>query len=237
MVAGCLAGSGYFMGPQLHRAVESNPKGFFESRPVNRINDALIRPLVVSRLPLVGRWTHPARLGRTHMWLARLPVGAAELTCTDGLRHRMKSLVEHQPFAFKDPRFSYTLPQWRPVLGDAVFVCVFRQPGATARSLLKEMTRPRYAGIAFDEAAALELYACMYEHILRVHRHEGAWLFLHFDQVIDGDGLQRLGRFLDAEVDRTFPESRLRRSEAGACDDARANDAYAALCELAGVTP
>jgi len=171
------------------------------------------------------------------MWLARLPLGTPELDCTSRQQAKMRSLVEHQPFAFKDPRFSYTLPQWRPMLGDAAFVCVFRQPTATARSLLKELTRPRYAGLDFDEEAAFELYACMYEHILRAHRNKGDWLFLHFDQVIDGDGLERLGRFLDADVDRTFPESRLRRSAAGTCDAPRANEAYAALCELAGVAP
>lgn len=237
MVAGCLASCGYFMGPHLHRATESNPKGFFESRAVNRLNDALIRPVVPTRPPLFGRWTHPRRLGRTHMWLARLPIDAAALSCSDRQRAKMRALVAHRPIAFKDPRFSYTLPLWRPVLGDAAFVCVFRQPAATARSLRKELTRPRYAGLELDDEAALDLYACMYEPILRVHRHDGDWLFLHFDQVIEGDGLERLGRFLEADVDRTFPEARLRRSPAGACEAPRANEAYAELCDLAGVSP
>lgn len=173
MVAGCLAGCGYYMGPQLHRATEGNPKGYFESRPINRINDAIIRGAVATRPPIVGRWTHPKRLGRTHMWLAQLPVEGLDLKCGNDQLEKMKSLIEHQPFAFKDSRFSYTLPLWQPVLGDAALVCVFRHPIATARSLLKETSRPRYAGLELDERIALDIYACMYEHILTVHRHRG----------------------------------------------------------------
>lgn len=237
MVAGCLAGCGYYMGPQLHRATEGNPKGYFESRAINRINDAIIRRAVATRPPIVGRWTHPKRLGRTHMWLAQLPVEGLDLQCGQDQLEKMKSLIEHQPFAFKDPRFSYTVPLWQPILGDAAFVCVFRHPVATARSLLKETSRPRYAGLELDERIALDIYACMYEHILTVHRHRGDWLFLQFDQVLQGNGLERLSRFLEADVDRTFPESALRRSAEGACDAPRAMKTYTTLCALAGVSP
>jgi len=223
------------MGPRLHRPTASNPKGFFESRPINRLNDAIIRRVVPTRPPIIGRWTHPQRLGRTHMWLASLEHPAPELTCTEHQRKKMTAFVSRQPFAFKDPRFSYTLPVWRPVLGNAAFICVFRHPGATARSILKELQRPRYAGLTLTEETVLELYATMYEHILNKHRYHGDWLFLHFDQVIDHDGLERLSDFLDADVDTTFPESTLRRSQVGECRSNRALAVYTELCALAGV--
>lgn len=236
MVAGCLSGSGYHMGPHLHRATEGNQKGFFESPPINRINDTIIRPAVPTRPPIVGRWTHPSRLGRTHMWLAQVPVGTS-FQSSERIRSRMRRHVTRQPYCFKDPRFSYTLPLWRCVLDDTVFVCVFRHPVATARSIVKETSRARYAGLNLDVSAALGIYTCMYEHILTEHRSEGDWLFLHFDQVLQGDGLERLSRFLEANVDRTFPESTLRHSTEGACDAPRAMQAYTTLCELAGFSP
>ena len=50
----------------------------------------------------------------------------------------MAALTSRQPFAFKDPRFSYTLRAWEPHIADAVRICVFRQPAETANSILRQ---------------------------------------------------------------------------------------------------
>ena len=44
MAAGILARAGYFMGAELWPADIGNPKGYFEDREVNKINDELIAP-------------------------------------------------------------------------------------------------------------------------------------------------------------------------------------------------
>lgn len=236
MVAGALAEAGYFMGKRLHRPRSANPKGFFESPQINRTNDALLRQVVPHRSLFVGHWLHPERLGRYHMWLARVPLDTV-IPCSDGLHARMRKFVRLTPYCFKDPRFSYTLPAWRPILGDAVFVCVFRDPAVTAQSIVKECDSPRYRGLPMTAEWAFDTFTLMYRHILNVHRHDGQWLFLHYDQVLAGDGLARLAEHLDADVDQEFPDKSLRRSEPRVTPPSAAAEVYAALCELAEYQP
>lgn len=232
MVAGALAGAGYFMGRRLHRPREANPKGFFESPQVNRTNDALLRQVVPSRPPLLQRWLYRHRLCRRHMWLASVPVGTYIPPIARQVA-RIRRLVQHEPYCFKDPRFCYTLGVWRPFIAGAVFVCVFREPAATVASIVKEVRTPRYHRLPMNAAVAFEIYTLMYRHVLEVHRHTGDWLFLHFNQVLQGDGLDRLAGHLEAEVDRGFPEAALRRSQPGEPVPPETQQVYEELCKLA----
>lgn len=236
MVAGLLAKSGYDMGKRLHRPVESNPKGFFESPGINRINDALIRGVVGHRPLLLGRWLRPRALGRTHMWMARVPLGA-KIAASKRLGMRIGRTIPDRPFCFKDPRFSYTLHVWRPYLRDAVFVCVFRDPAVTVDSLLRECRRPRYRGIEMDAAVGFEIVTLMYRHILELHSCSGAWLFLHYEQVLGGEGIELLERHLGAPVDRGFPEASLRRSKPVGSSPRGALEVYQTLCDRANYVP
>jgi hypothetical protein len=73
----------------------------------------------------------------------------------------------------------------------------------------------------------------MYRHILDVHRHEGAWLFLHYNQVLSGEGLERLEDFVDAPVDRSFPDPSLNRSFSDDLVPEEVARVYQHLCEIA----
>jgi hypothetical protein len=147
-------------------------------------------------------------------------------------------VVTHEPFCYKDPRFSYTLPVWRPFLHNTVFVCIFRDPMATAASIVKECaSMPYMAGLAMTLEIAAEVWTVMYEHILRRHAAQGEWLFLHYEQVLTGDGLDALERCLQCRVDRDFPEKRLRRSQANQPAPENAQRTYDELCQRAGFRP
>ncbi|MBI4718794.1 MAG: hypothetical protein HY763_13385 [Planctomycetes bacterium] len=232
MVAGLLASCGYFMGGRLHRPRDANPKGFFEAARINRINDALIRQVVPAQWPLLGRWFQRDRPGRTQMWLARVPVGT-QLPAPPALLRRISALVRNPPFCFKDPRFSYTLPVWRPLLGDAAYICVFREPSPTAESMIKEGRDPHHRNMDVDEELAFGVYTLMYEHIVEVHRETGSWLFLHYDQVLRGNGVDRLETFIEAKVNRGFPDASLKRSASDRQAPEAALNVYARLCALA----
>lgn len=234
MVAGSIAKAGYFMGNNLHPGMKSNPKGFFEDREINSVNEDILAPLVPRRPPVLGRWICRARPIQWQRWLARVPL-TANIQAPADIRSRIKVALEREPFCFKDPRFSFTLPVWRPFLRNTVFICVFRDPASTVHSILKECTSRSYLrNLSIDFDQALDVWALSYEHILESRVNESEWLFLHFDQVLEGDGLIRLESFTGAKADHSFPDPALRRSNSNISVTPSAWRTYQRLCELAG---
>lgn len=238
MVAGALAGSGYYMGNNLYPARDGNPKGFFEDSEINMINEELIGQVINKRPPsIVGKWFLRDRPRRGQLWLARVPVDT-KIPTPPGIVERIKRATEKQPYCFKDPRFSYTLPNWKPFLEKVVFICVFRDPIITAKSILKECQNTPYLQdlkITFEQA--LQVWLLIYQHILQIHRNEGEWLFLQYDQVLFKDGLDRLEAFTQAKVDRSFPEAALKRTIRSGTVNSEIQSVYAMLCNFADVKP
>jgi hypothetical protein len=237
MVAGVLSCAGYYMGETLLPPTPSNPKGYYESVEIEAINEYLLRR-VVPRRPrgFFGRF-FGHRPNRDQRWLARVPVGK-KIPCLPKIADRIQRQTRNQPFCFKDPRFSYTLPAWRPFLQDTVFVCVFREPMATADSILKNWRdEPYLQSLAINFDGALRVWELMYRHILEIHRREGDWLFLHFNQVLTGEGIDRLEQLTGAKADRSFPDATLSRSVSERPAPASAQIVYGQLCKLAGYAP
>ena len=235
LTAGLLASAGYWMGARLARPNPSNPKGFFEDREVNGINEELLRPVTPWRPPVLRHL-----LFRSQRWLARVPleVEIGPDAVTPRLARRMRGVVRQRPLCFKDPRFCYTLEAWRPLLPDAVYVCVFREPSHTAASMLRECRERIYLStLRLDRARALEVWRLMYLHVLRRHSRRGRWLFLHYDQVLRGDGFERLAEHTGAPVDASFPELELQRSRCADPVPAELEDLYRELCARAGYDP
>lgn len=222
MVAGTLARVGYFMGEQLYEPRSSNPKGFYEDVEVNAINEAILASVTPWMPPhfrpgrlytLLRRVLFPGKPGAGERWLARIPPDVS-LGSTPEIDARIQRLVQNKVYCLKDPRFCYTLPLWRPWLKQTRFVCVFRDPTVTAASMLQELrTVPKLAPLKLTYADCLEIWRLMYGHVLDTHCCQGEWLFLHYDQVLDGTALDRLGAFLEVTPDRTFPDPALQRTQ------------------------
>jgi hypothetical protein len=224
------------MGQNLIPAYDANPKGFFEDVEVNMINEDILAPLTRERMVLLGREMFRWRPIRGQRWLAHVPL-RTRIPCPTGIASRIEAVTRRIPYCFKDPRFCYTLPAWRPFLNNAVFVCVFRDPSTTAASILKECRDASYLRtLSMNFSRAIKIWSDMYLHVLRIHRREGDWLFLHYDQAAQGDGLGRLERFVGAPVDAGFPETGLRRSfpAEGFRVPKRAWRIYQELCNAAG---
>lgn len=233
MVAGTLAKTGYFMGHRLIEPREANPKGFFEDWEINAINEALLAPVVPKRPVVLGKERCRYRPLEGQRWLAALPLHT-HITCPVKIREAINAATSVAPYCFKDPRFCYTLPAWRPFLRDTAFVCIFRSPAVTAASILKECRDAAYLhNLDMTFYRAVDLWTQMYTHVLRVHRLEGEWLFLHYNQLLFGNGLDRLEEFLNAPVDRSFPEKTLSRSLSCSRVPRRTWQVYRQLCELA----
>ena len=237
MAAGILASTGYFMGEELWPANIGNPKGSFEDREVNKINDELIAPgapkkppsglrkLLLGDIPMLGHYQH---------WVAVLGPDVS-IVCPPAMSERIAAATARQPFCFKDPRFSYSLSAWRPYIGDALLLCVFRDPSVTASSIVRECKRADHMrGTEVDERWALKVWEAMYRYVLEVHYPQGGdWLFVHYGQLLDHSADAELERRLGVKVDRGFAVAELNRSRAGAVVSRRMARLYQLLCGLA----
>lgn len=129
MTGGLFSESGYFFGNNLIPARNANPKGFYEDREINDLNEQILDTYLPKRprIRFFGRYIYRDRLFHSQKWLARVPLDV-NLSLPDITKERIEELVAKEPFCFKDPRFSYTYEQWRPLLKNAVNICVFRHP-------------------------------------------------------------------------------------------------------------
>jgi hypothetical protein len=234
MLAGMLHAAGYHMGEELLPPTSSNPHGYFEDRAINEINeDLLVQVQPVRPSGARGR-LYPWRLSYGHHWLAVLDVDVA-VQPSEHTMARMRELASERPFCFKDPRFCYTLDAWRPVLGDAAFLCVFREPGRTATSMITDSRNQAYlSNLAVSRRRALRVWTAMYQHVLEKHSQNGRWMFVHYDQIIDGSATSQIESFVDAEVDPEFVDARLNRSRGSERVPRRTSQIYERLCTLAG---
>ena len=140
MIASLLCGCGLDLGPQddMLRPAPNNPEGFWESRSFLRLNDALLKAHG-------GTWDCPPRLDA---------VDWTNEPSLHPLRVRARKLLDRfagcEPWGWKDPRNSLTLPFWRTLLPEMkVLICV-RDPLAVAESL--------WVRSGISRAAALRLW-------------------------------------------------------------------------------
>jgi hypothetical protein len=228
-----LSKAGYFMGDRLIAPREANPKGFFEDWDINGINETLLAPVVPKRSKILGRECFRYRPVEGQRWLASLPLRTA-IHYSDDIAEKIREVTVREPYCFKDPRFCYTLPAWKPFLKNVGFVCVFRAPAITAASILKECREAPYLRtLEMTFSRTLKVWTSMYLHVLKIHRHKGDWLFLHYDQLLHSVGQKRLETFLGARVDSSFPEVSLSRSFSAQRVSVKTWRVYKELCDLA----
>jgi len=236
MVAGLLAQSGYFMGNKLDAYYgDTNPKGFFEDPDINAINERILSPITPRRPrePL-GRILFPRRSVAWSQWLTYVSPQTVIPRPPQDIIEWIKTYTSIRPFCFKDPRFSYTLSTWREQAPDARFICVFREPSRTARSMVKEARAADYLRhFKLDYTGALQVWAGMYRRILDEHARQGEWLFVHYDQAMSGEAFSRLEDFTGVSVDRSFPDRSLSRSPALGEVGPAVRATYRRLCERA----
>jgi hypothetical protein len=235
MVGGLFHGAGAYMGPDLLPPLRGNPKGLFESSAISQANESCfahaVRVRPTSNLGKVLFWP---RLAPGQLWLAELTLGTKVRDPAQRTREEIERWTSHQPFAFKDPRFCYSLDAWRPWLEDCVFVCVFREPGRTADSILRECREERYLrNVRMTRDRALRVWERMYEWVLRRHAGRGEWVFVHYDQVVNGVGVKRLAEAMDANLDADFAERGLSRASAYGDVPTSARTLYEELCDRA----
>jgi hypothetical protein len=230
-VAGCLAKAGYHMGHTVMPPRLSNPDGMFEDFDVRKVNEEILA-LVTPQRPLNARGSSVP--GQWQRWLASIALDTP-LRSTPKIIKRIQDLVKPKPYCFKDPRLCYSLPIWQPFLADARFICVFRHPAITAASILRYAREVDFMldlDISVDRA--LEAWRLLNLHVLDKHRHQGDWLFLHWQQVFSEPGRARIKEFTEAPVDENFPKPERQRTFDVFGVPQNVKSVYDKLCELAG---
>jgi len=227
LLAGLFRYSGLFMGDsEPYKARAANPLGFFEDREVNAINEALLAPLT------------PAPLGEGQRWLAALSL-SRRVDVTPELRRRIRVLLTRSPFCLKDPRFCYTLGAWINELHpsereQAQCLCIFRHPSVVVSSVLEELSSAPYLkGLSLSVEQILAAWEAQYRSVLERQRGLGRWLFIHYEELFEPQGLARLQAFTDLDPDGGLVQPSLRRSRAEVEASAGALEVYRMLEDLA----
>jgi len=191
----------------------SNARGYYEDEVVNTINNILLRQMtgtaILDVLPefLLRRvekrfpWTH--RDTRS-LWLAR-PTRPWRWRTGYELAHLMGRICAHQPFCLKDPRFSFTLPLWQPYLPNGTrFLAVFRDPELTVQSMMRDAKSLYDPPLALTEDWAFDHWRLAYSNIITMRKSSARaddWLFINFDDVLDGSAFPAIETFADCHVD------------------------------------
>lgn len=220
MVAGLFRKSGFFSGGKHHPARESNPLGFYEAPAINQLNEQMLLPC------LPGCYRSGAlRYGcdsprRTHTWLARLPQELLPRANSEQ-KAAIRNFTSEDRFCYKDTRFCYTIHEWLAESPDAKVICVFRNPSDVVASMLKEChTQPYLYDFSISVNQALEVWLCMYKHVIYNHYNPANWLITSYESVLTGKARERLESFTQTGLDFTFPVTSLNRS----CGDYSVND-------------
>jgi hypothetical protein len=231
LVAELVASAGHHMGRRLIKASKVNPRGFFEDLHTVLVNEQILAAYTED--PPRSRFTpgliYQRPLKDMQRWLA-VPPPDATIQGLPHLEPKMRSTIVRAPWCRKDPRFCHTLPVWGQLFGDAVRICVFREPGRTANSMI---ALARLQGVDLTFGGALEVWAAAYTKVLRHHRYQGEWVFVHYDQVLDGAAVPRLERAVGASLDGSVADAALRRSAADGGLPAAVAEIYQELCDTA----
>jgi len=242
LMGGILHQAGYFMGDDLYPPRDSNPQGFFENAIINGINERILAGfdhyLENPVHPEYDKYWSPFRPGEGHRWLGYYPP-AIDISSSEAARgDAMKQALSRPDFAYKDPRFNYTLSAWMPHLpGDTLFICLFREPGITVGSVLKECEAAGYlSDFALTGELAENLWYNSYSHLLKKLEtiDPGRFIFVHFRQLLNGACLPFLAQRLGVSLSPDFIAPELDRTRT-TCPVTSATDGiYRQLCLLAG---
>lgn len=219
MTAGLFASGGHYMGDHINKPNDTNPKGQFEDAEINQVNEAILERVVNSRPKgWLGNMLFPGRPGHSQRWLSLLKKPIQSAIISQETMARIQRFAGKEPFCYKDPRFSYTLPVWRPYLQNTRYIVVFRHPAATVNSILRQKQKVAHLkGFTLSKKYLFRVWCSMYHHILEVilpGMDEHDYLVIHFDQLFQTETLLKIERLAACPIDHSFPDKRLNRTPA-----------------------
>ncbi len=242
LMGGILHQSGYFLGDDLYPPRESNPKGFFENDVINGINERILAEYDHIKIrktsePITYN-SSPYNPSYGQRWLTYIPTDVAIDCKNDSILSEIKHVLSFPNFAYKDPRFNYTLPVWDRFLhADCVKICMFRDPGATVESVVKDWKTAIYmVDFYIDREIIYNLWYNSYQRVLNYLASDknGEIIFVHYEQLLSGLILPELSGKLGVKLDDRFISTELNRSHSVDSIPLHVQDLYESLCQLSG---
>lgn len=215
-LAASLFSKHYYQGEELLPPTISNPKGYYEDRNINLLNNKIIYQVlkwsILNRLRKRLSFTFNSD-PRAYPMAAPLWIGKKNVINNE-IKSRIKSFTEKNPFCYKDPRFNVTLPFWAPFLPkDIGLICVFRDSYRTADSQL------RNAREVYSPPIPITLKECNvswyrnYKRILYTYSNKWECLFIHYDMIITQKAIPAIENFAGVKVDTSKIDKKMSRSK------------------------
>ncbi len=242
LMAGILHHAGYFSGNDLYPPRKSNPHGFFENAFVNGINENILKKFDYKNLPMdlpsCSKPHSPYKPGEGHRWLTYIAGDTKIEHCDDMIENNIREAIKVSGYAYKDPRFNYTLGIWNnQIKDDAVYICMFRQPDITVGSVLLECEYADYlSNFYIDLNLAYKLWFNSYFHLFNnISSISGERIvFIHYEQLLDGRILTELANKLGVPIDSSFVIPELNRSKPAGTVPDNVLEMYNGMCKMAG---
>jgi len=215
MVTACFRNTGAYFGDQLIKATPANPFGYYESEVINVFNNRVIFRLLYPRgVYRLRRVLYP----RTHYdwraYWAVLPYSERSIPLEASEQQLLNRLVTHQPFCFKDPRFSATLFTWKDHLPeDTRFITVFRDPFRTVDSMLRDAKETYRPALQFRRQKLLQTWIRTYERLMRWSEEDERFIVFDSEALLEGRGQNELEAFVENELDFSEVNPQIRRSQ------------------------
>lgn len=242
LMAGILHQSGYFSGDDLYPPRKSNPLGFFENARINGINETILKEYDYekknSNPPAFSRPFSPYTPGEGHRWLTCIPPEIEITHCDESVLDSIDMVIASSGYAYKDPRFNYTLGIWNNrIKDDTLYICMVRQPEITIGSVLKECAFAAYLSDFFiDPDLAYQLWYNSYTHLLKNLSaiSNDRIMVIHYEQLMNRSIIEELEKRLKAHLDPSFIVQELNRSRPHGTIPGNVLQLYHELCTLSG---
>jgi Sulfotransferase family len=215
MATALFRASGYFFGDSMLTPDNSNPFGYYEDLGLNHLNAAILTRLLFYRTKTI---LCPWLLNPIHRDVRAAWVAAPRFLVPRKLpRHhedQVRRYATRTPFCYKDPRFSVTLPAWRPYLPkDTRFLVVFREPDRTVDSLLQVSAKDYDPPLPLTPRWAYLHWARNYRRLLDRFSNDGDWLFVDYNSIIEHSSIPAIEAFSGAKLDVSELDPSVRRSQ------------------------
>jgi len=238
LMAGILNQAGYFSGDDLYPPRDSNLMGFFENAFINGINERILQeydPVKRNMDPsFPGKTFSPFRPGYGHRWLIHLEPETIVDYCNEPIERDIREAVKVKGYAYKDPRFNYTLGIWHQwIEDDTLYIIMFRRPDITVGSVLTECANADYLSEFYiDTSLAYRLwensYSSLFAHLSAVA--DDRKIFVNYDQLLMGTVLKFLSQKLGTALQAAFIRPELSRSKPAGMVPKEVRQIYNDLC-------